>query len=189
VLADVDRIIQLQPSQPGSVQAYNLRGQIYAEQGKFSLAAADFQQAAALNPKFGPLYAGRAQLRMAEGAYEEAIKDYTTAIRLNPSEERNYCAYRAEAYRLLGNLELALNDLAKASKRLPRTLNTRGLIHAARGELEKAIQDFSEALQYDERNVEALRNRAAAYRKANQPQKAEDDEEAVRELLSPPPQP
>jgi serine/threonine protein kinase/tetratricopeptide (TPR) repeat protein len=189
VFADVDQIIKLEPLQQSSVQAYNLRGQIYTEQGKHALAAADFEQAVKLKPDFGPLYAGRAQLHVAEGEYAAAIEDYTRAIELNPSEERNYCAYRAEAYRLQGKPEMALQDLAKASKRLPRTLNTRGLIHAARGELDKAIRDFSEALQYDARNVEALRNRAAAYRKQNQPQKAEADEEALRDLLAPASQP
>jgi serine/threonine protein kinase/Flp pilus assembly protein TadD len=186
-LGDVDRVIRAEPNNSDTAQAYILRGQICTARRQLDRAATAFERAQQLSPHFGPVYAGRAELHVARKEYVQAIADYTKALELNRSEAeaRNYYAFRAEAYRLKGDLERAEQDLGQASGYLARTFLTRGLIHAARGRFAEAVAAYGEALRLEPENAEAYRSRAQAYRRMNRPAAAEADERKAAELDAP----
>ena len=93
----------------------------------------------------------RAWFYAAKEDYGRAIADYTQAIRLEPKNWR-FHARRAEAYRIKGAFDLALQDYKNAfdaapdAANLPELYNARGLVWRDKGDYERALSDFGEAI-------------------------------------------
>ena len=80
--------------------------------------------------------------------WDAAIKDYTSAIRLEPKDGEAY-NNRAWTYYKMGRLQDGLADADKAVAALGNkdyTWDTRGHIHEALGNREQAIADYTQAL-------------------------------------------
>jgi tetratricopeptide (TPR) repeat protein len=78
---------------------------------------------------------------------------------------------RGSAYRLKGELDLAIADLGKAlqlNPMLPRALVARAAIHAAKGNLDQAIAGYTKAIAAQPKSVEAYHGRAIVYRSKGQ---------------------
>jgi Na+/H+ antiporter NhaD/arsenite permease-like protein/Tfp pilus assembly protein PilF len=74
--------------------------------------------------------------------------------------------YRASAYRLKGDLDLAIADLNNAlrlSPNMPRALKARAEVYAAKGDLNQAITDYTTAVAAQPNSAEAYHGRAIAY--------------------------
>ena len=67
---------------PKLVKAYNVRGLVYYDQGKYDLAIADYNQAIKLNPKFANAYYNRGLTYKAKRNIEKAISDFEKAADL-----------------------------------------------------------------------------------------------------------
>jgi tetratricopeptide (TPR) repeat protein len=111
-----------------------------------------------------------AQLQLRDHQYREAQASLERALKLDP---RYSIAQRFLAEALLGldrhaEAGLALDRYLEAETKA-RTVppaevyRARGLIHAATGQLSKAIQCYSNALEHDPRDVETRRYRGWAY--------------------------
>ena len=88
--------------------------------------------------------------------YEQAIAEFTAALRLDPTNPGIYSA-RGNAYRLICNYGLALKDLSAAIRIAPTNavlLNRRCLIHRKMSNLNASVEDCSSALQLDPKNIE-----------------------------------
>ena len=97
-------------------------------------------------------YHGLALSYTAKGHHEQAIKDYSEAIRLSPD---NAWAYnnRCWSYGQLGRAEEALQDCEVALRLLPdrpEILDSRALAYWLLGDNDKARQDLERAHQLDD---------------------------------------
>lgn len=97
--------------------------------------------------------------------FDEAIRDYTEAIRLNPQSAEAY-AGRGYSYQHKGELEKAIVDLSEAIRRDPNAAAAyynRGLIFSEKGETDRALADFDEAVRCDPDNANPLVARGLCY--------------------------
>ncbi|HEY0461637.1 MAG TPA: TonB family protein [Pyrinomonadaceae bacterium] len=108
-LEDFNEAIRLAPDNPSF---YIFRSNIYELQNKLDKAIEDMTTTI---QKSGSNYdySYRAKLYFKKEDYENALKDYTEAIRQNPGYE-NYYTLRAEVYRKMGKTALAEADELKA---------------------------------------------------------------------------
>jgi len=112
----------------------------------------------------------------------EAAEYFSAKIRENP-QEGAYYNYRGVAWKLRGELDIAIKDYSEAI-RLHSTeaayFNNRGLAYWDKRQLEKALDDLDEAVRLKPGAV-YFRNRADLLLDMKRPQRAlEDAEEAVR---------
>src|SRR5215203_3325464 len=122
-LADYNKLIQIEPNNPDNFYA---RRDLYEAQELFDKAIEDqttilnfiLQDDSADNIKLIEGFMKRVELYEKKGDFENAVKDYSEAIRLNPESERHYYN-RAEAYRKLGKNDLADADMKKIDELLP----------------------------------------------------------------------
>lgn len=99
------------------------------------------------------------------GSYYEAIKDYTTAVKLSLQDWSAYYN-RGIAYRGLGDNEKAIKDYTAAIKLNPQNENiyyNRGIAYGNLGNYEKAIEDYTAAIKLNPQDVRPYNNRATAY--------------------------
>ena len=134
-------------------------------------------------------------LRNERGDYEGALKDYTQAIKMEPSNSellngrgKTYFdmassgKYKAQEKSLL---EKAISDYTEAlgkPKITPRSkseaLSNRGAAYGMSGMQEQSIRDITDALQLDPKNKNAYANRSIAYLNTGQYEKALGDYQA-----------
>ena len=100
-----------------------------------------------------------------EGNYREAIARYTRVIEVEPEQAGAYIN-RGAAYESAGNLDLALQDLDTALSlgSWPEAYHIRGYVHFKRGDFDKAVLDFSEAIRLDAGDSNAYTVSAYTYR-------------------------
>jgi tetratricopeptide (TPR) repeat protein len=107
----------------------------------------------------------RGLVRVQEGAIDQAIAEFTEAIRLDPQDRGAYHD-RAVAYIQIGEYERAIADLTAAAKLEPwfaPIYHNRGSAHAKREDYSKAIGDFTKAITLDARYASPLGARAEAF--------------------------
>jgi tetratricopeptide (TPR) repeat protein len=78
-----------------------------------------------------------------------------------------------------------LEEALRTDSSLPEVHNTLGVCREIRGDSEKAIRDYTAALNLNPRYHDALENRRNAYRRANQIKLALKDQLALQVLLNP----
>ena len=111
-IADYNQAIQLNPKY---AEAYNNRGNVYYNQGKYDLAIADYNESIRLNnPKLWLPYNNRGIVYDDQGKYDLAIADYNQAIQLNPKLAHAYYG-RGLTYKAKRNIEKAISDFEKAA--------------------------------------------------------------------------
>lgn len=110
--------------------------------------------ATAMSPK---QYWGKGTGYAENKLYIDAVQSFTQAIRTNKGE-------------------IAVEDVA-------RIFNSRGIAYQAMNDLDKAIDDFSNALELDDRNPEFSLNRANAFLDRKQYDRARDDFSRVIALV------
>jgi tetratricopeptide (TPR) repeat protein len=146
-IADLDKAIELAPKSPAG---YLIRALLLQSQNNFD-GLQDITEASRLAPENAAAYDMRAWFYVAKEDYGQAIADYTQAIRLEPKNWR-FHARRAEAYRIKGAFDLALQDYENAfdaapdAANLPELYNARGLVWRDKGDYERALSDFGEAI-------------------------------------------
>lgn len=157
-----------------SAANYERRGKIWRLKGELDLALGDLNEAIRLNPNLSRLYGDRGLMLHNKGQYEKAVADFTDAIRLSP---RNGTCYhnRARSLRELKEYDKALADFDEALRLLdPKAMVSvmadtdvagadssqminslslsyfvRGYTWLAKGDFQKALADYDEALRRD----------------------------------------
>ncbi len=134
------------------------------------------------NTVAGP-YNNRGYAYRALGKYEEAIKDFTRAIEIDPYYRGAY-NNRAYSFQILGDYDRAVSDFTRALKLMPGdvwALNNRGAALGALGRLHEAISDFNAVIKINPRDAGAYINRATANAElGNYSSAIEDFKEAAR---------
>ena len=94
--------------------------------------------------------------------------------------------FNGKALRERRELDKALEALSAAItlKPTPAAYSLRGMVHYDKGNWDKAISDYSEAIRLDTSNGEAFNNRAWTYYRTGRSDKALSDADAAVRLLS-----
>lgn len=102
-----------------------------------------------------------------EGHTQEAVKEYSKAIELDPSFASAY-HNRGILYNNLGEQQKALDDYNKAielDSSYAHAYNGRGNVYSDLGEQQKALEDYNKAIELDLNYKFAYRNRGLLYSK------------------------
>ena len=97
---------------------------------------------------------------------EDAVGYFTDRIRQNANDSASYCL-RAVAWRLKGELDIAINDFGEALRLNPGVYAyiNRGNAWHDKKDYDKAIADYAEAIRLDPESVDAYYNRGGTWHK------------------------
>jgi tetratricopeptide (TPR) repeat protein len=143
------------------------RGEDALEENDFGNAIALFDEALKMHlpsARAATAYYGRARAKNEKGSYDDAIRDLSEVLRLNPNSFDAYWG-RGYAYQLKGDLDKALSDYTeylRHDQNAGRVYFDRGLIYLQRKEWAKAVEDFSESIRCEPENSQAYLDRGSA---------------------------
>ncbi|MCK5676015.1 MAG: tetratricopeptide repeat protein, partial [Verrucomicrobia bacterium] len=157
---------------------YNLRADAYAEMKNFDAALADHARAIELSPDQNQYRRDRAFLLEKMGAYELALDHYSEQIAANPEGYLPYIG-RAAFYERTQHFDEALKDYSLSIGKghaagiepikLKLVYLDRADIHLELGEIEKALQDATTAIELtDGKDAFAFTRRGQIYDRAKQ---------------------
>ncbi len=141
---------------PNSAAAYNGRGVAFMIKDQFEQAIKDFTKAIELDPTFSKPYANRATAYILQKQVEPALADFNKYVELFPDDPEGYFN-RGQAY-LTANeitgepsyLDLCIADFTQVIAMIPETADAsyfnRALCRIAKGDLEEAYADLSQAI-------------------------------------------
>ena len=119
-----------------------------------------------------------------EGHTQEAVKEYSKAIELDPSFASAY-HNRGILYNNLGEQQKALDDYNKAIELDPSyafAYNGRGNVYRGFGERQKALDDYNKPIELDSSYAHAYNGRGNVYSDLGEQQKALEDYNKAIEL-------
>jgi len=183
-IEDYSAAVALEPKQPRN---YDNRGAAWYRWGKRKEAISDFSKAIALDPLYVTAWHNRALARLEEGDVDGAIADATSAIRL-PGHSAASFNLRGYAYFKKGDNTSAIRDHTIALERdRPKKIRYGALVdradaRAAGGDIQGAVEDYTEAIKEQGRLPEAYQKRAQAYRRLGMEKEALGDERMGRDL-------
>ncbi len=131
--------------------AYDLRGNLFDDQGDLVRAIADYDRAIRTNPNFSQAYNDRGIARHDKGDYDGAIADYNRAIKLKPDFAQAY-NNRGIAYHKKANDAQAIADYSKAIELNPRYAHAyynRAIARHLTGAEADAQKDYLTAIRLD----------------------------------------
>ena len=173
----LDTIVRIVPSY---VAALNMRAQVYIQKEDTLAALDDLEASLKINKYDSEVYATRALVYLQQERYEEADKDLTYAILLNPKS--GYYINRALTRYNMLELRGAMADYDLALSIDPNNLlghYNRGLLRAQVGDDNRAIEDFDFVIEHEPDNTIAIFNRALLLVQTGDYAAAEDDLDRV----------
>lgn len=117
--------------------------------------------------------------------YDEAIRCYSEALKLEPNEVFSY-GIRGVVYIVKGELEKGFADLGEAIRLKPDFVDvyvSRGLARKNIGDIQGAIEDYTEAIRIKPDYADALYNRGIAFATIGENQQAVLDMQEASELM------
>ncbi|WP_158534892.1 tetratricopeptide repeat protein [Mucilaginibacter hurinus] len=139
-ISDFNQALRLMPDQ---WQWHAYKAYIYADKGSKDLAIASINEALRIKPEW-QTYLRRAAFYESIKENTLALKDYETAIALNPGNPYQYSA-RGEYYRRKRQYDAALADINKSielDKSKTEYYGVRGNLYREWGEYEKSVADY-----------------------------------------------
>jgi tetratricopeptide (TPR) repeat protein len=121
------------------------------------------------------------------GAYEEAIEEFTKAIKISPEDARLYND-RGRVYHRMNRLLEAIEDFSTAIKLAPKDYagySERGAAQVSQNQMDAAIADLNKALELKPDDAQTLRFRASAYKGLKQYDLAVADYTAILSKTDP----
>jgi len=163
---------------------YTTRGDAYHRMGDAGRAISDFTQALRLDPNNAEAYIGRGEAYVqarATGDVDRAISDFQQVLRLDPAADR-YAKHQAEIDLAIVQSTSALDDDNSLAATRATAYIARGHAYNEKGDAERAIGDFSDALRLDPSRTEAYIGRGRAYSSKNDYERATSDLTAALRL-------
>jgi tetratricopeptide (TPR) repeat protein len=117
------------------------------------------------DPRLSKVYNNRGTTYDRKGDYDNAINDFTKAIKLNSNDAAVYYN-RGTAYYSKGEFDNAIKDFNKAIELNPNYVeayNNRGIAYGKKGEFDTAIKDYTKAIELKPKDAEAYNNRGTTY--------------------------
>jgi tetratricopeptide (TPR) repeat protein/predicted aspartyl protease len=188
-LADYDHVLMLKPDY---LPAYIPRAEIKLAKQDKPGAIADLEAVDRLAPKQADLRYGLAEFYVRMDRLASAIEQFSQWIQSHPDDSRmlGARAQRCMSSALLNqDLPTALSDCNAAVRGADKTNENhsylfvyRGLVRLRRGDYDKAIADFNDALKLMPKNARALYARAVAESRENKPKESASDGDAARHI-------
>jgi lipoprotein NlpI len=147
----------------GLAWAYESRCAAYNDGKASDYAIADCNQAILREPTARG-YSNRGNAYYAKGDNDNAIADYSQAIKLN-SKDASAFNNRGSAYLAKGQHDRAIADYSQAIQLNVKDLdafNNRGNAYYSNGDNERAIADYNQVIQIDPKNAHAYLKRGLA---------------------------
>jgi len=182
-IEDYTQALRLDPSWEDAMIG---RGIAYTNKGDYDKAIIDFNQALLLNPNADNAYYSRGNMHYSNRNYDLAIADYTQAIRLSPNASDAY-NNRGMSHWRKGDLDRAIVDFEFVLKLEPNHARAKNNIESVRQQVsrvninsanaffdrgneyfqqnnfDRAIEEYSKALNLVPSFVNVLINRGMAY--------------------------
>lgn len=167
--------------EPKSIEWLQMRAVAYEMLGEWDLHLQDVKAILAIDPNNTDALNARSYYHGEISEYEEAVADAQKVLAKDPG---NVKALNNSAWYLakLGRFEEAGPVAERASALFPgepTVLDTLGYVQVGRGEYEKAVVSYTEALEADPTSLSSLRGRAVTYRALGQHELSKKDLEAV----------
>jgi serine/threonine protein kinase/tetratricopeptide (TPR) repeat protein len=147
-----------------SADALLARGTEYLKNRRYDEAVAAFTEVVRLTPRDARVYSRLGVAQFAQGRFQDAVDDFTAAIRLEP--DARDLVNRGRAYRALEKLAEAEADFAEAIRLDPRSAPAhffRGELYQNAKQYAKAADDFGKAIELASGKPAAGFTLAAAY--------------------------
>ena len=157
----------------------------------YVVAASEYQRAVTImnglternQPIFKPYYSNLAMAQTKTAMYDDAIKNYTMAAKIDATDSiapQNYRIYyyRSFPYLLKNDFTNAIGDLTKAivmNEKDVEPIYQRGLVSQKTSQFQSAINDFTKCIQLDDKNAEVYLNRAKCYLESSNYKEAIND--------------
>jgi tetratricopeptide (TPR) repeat protein len=170
---DGDSVSELEPAEcADAVMDMIMQGRLEMEQGEWEGAIRAFSLAIESDPEDGEIYQCRSLAYLELGRSDDALADAEAAVRLDPENSENYLA-RGMALLQARHFARAITDLTRYVKeedvracdgrRPSKGYYFRGLAYAGKGEMRRAIGDYTTAIHRWPNWPEPFLARAAAY--------------------------
>jgi eukaryotic-like serine/threonine-protein kinase len=161
-LSEIERIIA---QQPGNGDAYRVYGHALEKAGRPEEAEGAFRRAISLQPSDWAGYNDLSRFFYRRGRYEDSAAQAMEVIRITPDNARGYSNLGA-AYWALGRRDDARANLERSIEIAPtaRAFSNLATFHYHTGDMERAAENYREALNLQDSNYEFWRNLAATYR-------------------------
>lgn len=158
-------------------------GVAHEQAGRFDAAIAEYDQALAIDPKLAGILCRRGRTHHSNGDYDRAITDFSKAIALIAKDDGPLLG-RGAAFEAKSMLKQAFDDYSRAIKISGSALayHARGTAHLRSGAFEAAIKDFTAAIRKDQLLVAVYQDRAVAYGRIGQREKAEADHHRAAQI-------
>lgn len=176
-IADCNHAIELDPN---FTAAYCNRGDSYRQKGEYDRAIADFSQAIQLEPDRANIYFDRGLAYFNKGENDKAIADFGQAIHPDPKIANASRGIDVNG-QSRGDSDPVNHQYAWIDPNPENSNYYRGLAYFEKGDNDKAIADFTQAIQLDPKNADAYGRRGDAYSKQGDYDKAMADyQQAIR---------
>lgn len=179
-------IADLQSDARLRAEALIRRGALRAEAGEQARAIADFGRALRLDANNAAAYAERGLVHQNRGAYDVALRDYDTALALQPGFQ---LAAQRRADAMQGQAQVSLSDLEELNRLIEADPNNAGLWNnrcwerAIRGvDLDFALADCDRAVTLAPNSTAALDSRGLVHYKRGEFAAAISDYDAALAL-------
>ena len=160
---DYKKSIYLKPDNPGVYVIYNNLGINYYKLKNYHQAVEYYTKAIAIYSKVAPTYCNRGSAYVKLGDYDNAIKDFYFALDLLQSA--NEVAYKT--YEKL--------DREKIYAALSDAYINRGIDYANKRQYQKAIADFTKAIEFTPNDGLIYNNRGVCYEALGNTRQAQSD--------------
>jgi tetratricopeptide (TPR) repeat protein len=109
-------------------------------------------QALLQNPQNAPAYNQRGAALYRLGRQDEAIRDFTIALSLDPAQDSVYYTNRGRAHLAIRDEEQAIGDFTQAIRSNPQNVDAffgRGVVYSVAEEFDLAIRDYTQAIRLE----------------------------------------
>lgn len=148
---------------PFITDAYELRGVVRQNQGKFAMAIEDYDSALSMLPKNKALLFNKAMAQEEMKDYDGAFASFATLINANPSFDAAYIG-RAKLHMEQSDTASALADITKAIQLNPNASNAyilrANILINQKNDYEQALEDMDKAIKLQPRQSSLYVNRA-----------------------------
>jgi tetratricopeptide (TPR) repeat protein len=162
-VADYSALMELHP---GNIFVYNFRAYSYFQLGELDRAIADYDRAIELNQRSRYAYLSRGVAYYRKEDYDHAIADYTQALQLGHQDPVISADRKAQSKGQDGDpipppVDGQAPGLGLADG---HAFYVRGAAYFGKGDLERAIADYDQAIRLNPTDKRALAYRALAYK-------------------------
>ncbi len=144
----------------------------------------NYKQAKYYDSKYIIAYVGLSNVQLKLKKEEEALKTCEAALLKSP-ENIDILTARSSVYAAKNDLQLAVNDISKvlASKPGEREFMLRAGYYQKLGQYQNAVTDYSKAIEFNPKNVDAYYYRATNYEQMTKYSLATKDYEKLLQLI------